>query len=194
MVSEAAKGGAPFDTLILCQTSLAASCYDVGAPTNADLLACEVGESITPDWQPNGYHGVYTNISTGRIVSYYNTNDDFLNLWTFNQKISKTGFGYSYDGTNCWHSDVFGPTLLVTDSQEARAMLARSRTLAIGEQGPLGSQAAQGVIGTSVDLRTQFSFGNSADEHSAFFTRPIQTIWPFYDRILEDCLIPRIQR
>ena len=195
VVSEALSEGAPFDTLILCQISMAASSYDINAPTNAALLALEVGTAITPDWQPMGYHGAYTNLTTGRVASYYNTNDDFLNLWTLNQESTKPPTSwYSYDGTNCWYTDFLFRRTLVTDPQESRAMLARSRTLAIGEQPPAAGQVNQGVISSTVDLRTQFGIGNSPDEHSAFFTRPLQRIWPLYDQILEDCLIQRIRR
>jgi hypothetical protein len=52
------------------------SAYDVNAPTNAMLLNAEFGHP-TPDWQPMGYRGVFTNlpgassISTMLRISYW---------------------------------------------------------------------------------------------------------------------------
>jgi hypothetical protein len=162
------------------------------------LLALETGDGITPDWQPWGYHGIYTNLA-GNIVSYFNTNDGLLNAWTYNQENFKppsASSTYEYDGTNSWNfvNIDAGDYYLVTDPQESRAMVARSRTLAIGEQGPITSGGAQGVVQSTVDIHAQFGIGSSWDEHSAFYTRPIQTIWPFYDQILESLSIPNVQQ
>jgi hypothetical protein len=195
IASEALSLVAPFDTLLLSQVSMAASCYDVNATTNPDLVALESGTSaVTPEWQPAGYRGAHTNL-TRRIVNYFNTNDSFMALWLYNQKLFKPGAAYFYSSTNGgWRGTSGSSSYLVTDSQESRAMVSRSRTVAIGAQGPAVGQTNQGVIGSAVDLKAQFGIGSSADEHSAFFTRPIQNIWPYYDQVLEDCLIPRIRR
>ena len=74
---------------------------------------------------------------------------------------------------------------MVTDSQESRAMVSRSRTLAIGNIGPSTGQTSQGVVQSAVNLNAQFLIGNTAAEHSAFFMRPIQSIWPYYLQILD---------
>jgi hypothetical protein len=157
---------------------------------------------MTPEWQPTGYHGVYTNFTalTGRIVNFFNTNDVVLGIWNLDQSLNKpegAAYGaqtYAYDGTNAWHFLEGAPPLLVTDPQESRAMISRSRTLAIGEQGPLPGHTTQGVIGSAVDLHVQFGFAHAIDDHSAQWTRQLQICYGYYDAILEACLIPTIAR
>ena len=73
----------------------------------------------------------------------------------------------------------------VTDMQEAKAMVARSRTHAVGAQGGVG-----GVISSSVDLFSIFQFGNTREEHSAQFSRPIQTSLSYYRQMLRSYNIP----
>ncbi len=193
VTSEALSLGAPFDTCILAQAAMPASCYDVNAPTDADLVARDVPPFHTPEWQPMGYRGAHTNIA-GRLVNFFNPEDGILlGPWLWGQKFNKPermAFTYSYDGTNGWR--VIDPDIglrrMVTDPQESRAMIARSRTWAISAQGPAPGQT-QGVIKSAVNLKAQLGFGNSRDEHSAFFTRPIQTIRPYYQQVLTSCQI-----
>jgi hypothetical protein len=180
VVAEAVHEGAPFNNLILLQNSTSASSFDLNAPTNSDLLAAEGTISATPNEQPWGYHGIYTNLTTGRIFNYYNTNDDFLNLWTYDQiHFKAVAPAFYYDGTNSYVNGV-----IITDPQYSRSFVARSRTLAVGEQGPAIGETNQGVILSAVNLHTQFGIGSSGDEHSAFYSRPIQTILPLYTQIL----------
>jgi pimeloyl-ACP methyl ester carboxylesterase len=184
--SEAMRDGAPFDTYILSQGAVAASAYDVNAPTNADLMYYEQ-YSHTPEWQPMGYHGAYTNI-TGRLVNFFNPEDYALGTWITDQKLLKPNTGYAFDGTN---GLVGLPPTIVTDPQESRAMIARSRTLPIGQSGPA---SGHGVIESAVDLQTQLGFGDTSSEHSAQWNRPIQTGWNYFDEVLGACLIPTIPR
>jgi hypothetical protein len=153
-----------------------ASSYDVNAPTNATLLNQETFFP-TPDWQPMGYHGSFTNL-TGKIANFYNGQDYLLTSgmvnWELNQKF-KPDSPYSSDGTNVWDDG-----MPITDSEVSRAFVARSRTKAVGAQSGLG-----GVINSSVDLQTQFGFGSAFAEHSAEWTRPIQTSRPYYLQVLE---------
>ncbi len=186
VVSDAIKQGAPFDTYILTQGALPASTYDVNAATNTVLLNREVSPYLTPDLQPLGYRGTYTNL-TGRLVNFFNTNDFVLGVWIENHRFGKPSQFYSYNGTNCWYlydSDL-GLYRQVTDSQESRAMIARSRTQPIGRLGPTVGQISQGIIGATVNLNTQFGFFDSVDEHSAQWTRPIQTSRPYYIQVLD---------
>lgn len=145
----------------------------------------------TPHWQPMGYRGIYTNI-TGRFVNFFNTNDYALRWWLSDQKLSKPdglpgARNYTSDGTNGYAIIDVGLYRLVTDPQECRGMVARARTLAIGAQGPASGQTTQGVIGETVDLKTQFGFFDTRPEHSAQFTRPIQTVRPYYQQLLRSC-------
>ncbi len=69
----------------------------------------------------------------------------------------------------------------VTDPQEKMAMVARSRSHALGAE-----EDVHGIIDAnkSVDLTGSFKFGNTRDDHSAQFKWPIQRIWGYYDAIL----------
>jgi len=75
--------------------------------------------------------------------------------------------------------------------QEAKAMVARSRTHALGAQ-----ENVQGVIKTdaSIDLFNTFKFGNARDDHSAQFTLPIQRVWGYYDEVLTSYNLQHIAR
>jgi len=196
MSAEALRLGAPFDTLILSSISLPAGCFDINAPADSILVAADAG-TPTPEWQPMGYRGVYSNV-TARVFNYFNTNDNLLvsNLrWFGVQHYLKPDslFDYRYDGTNSYGVLLNDEEFLVTDTQESRAMISRSRTAAIGAQGPASGQTRQGVIESAVDLHAQFGLGDSENEHGGFFWRPLQTIGGYYDQVMEDCLI-RTQR
>ena len=199
IASEALRLGAPYDTLVLASAAMSASCYDVNAPTNSTLVADDTGDFITPEWQPMGYRGIYTNF-TGRVVSLFNTNDGTLKgkwLELGQRWPVKPTRPWGYDGTNSWANYIYprsAPMYLVTDSQESRALVSRSRTLAAGMLGPIPGQTTQGVIQSAVDIRTQFGIQDSDAEHYAAYFRPIQTIWGYYDEVLGGFLIPKIQR
>jgi pimeloyl-ACP methyl ester carboxylesterase len=195
VASEAISQGAPFDTCILTQAAMPASAFDVNAPTNADLVYADTppaGEP-TPQWQPMGYRGIYTNL-TGQIINFFNTSDYALGWWVSNQKLSKPdglpgARNYTSDGTNGYAILDVGLYRLVTDPEECRGMVSRARTFAIGAQGPVSGQTTQGVITKSVNLQTQFGFYDTRPEHSAEFTRPIQTVRPYYLQLLRSCQI-----
>jgi len=191
VVSEAIKQGfTSFDTYILTQGALPDSAYDVNAPTNATLLTLD-GVYPTPEWQPMGYHGVYTNLP-GRIVNFYNPNDPVLDWWVTDQELLKPsvyiiGSIYNYDGTNSYFNPEFGSGYLVTDPEESRADVSRSRTLPIGQSGP---SSAHGVIQSAVDLYANFGFYNAFPaDHSAQWTWPIQTTRPYFQQVLRSCQI-----
>ena len=187
IVSEAIKRGfTDFDTYILTQGALPDSAYDVNAPTNSDIASHDYGYNLTPEWQPMGYHGIYTNF-TGRLVNFYNPQDKVLGYWVSDQTWLKPSIyfdtsSYSYDGTNSYYNPLIGFKYLVADSEESRAMVSRSRTSPIGQSGP---ESAHGVIQSAVDLNAQYGFnGDTTDEHSAQWTRPIQTSLPYYNQVL----------
>jgi hypothetical protein len=187
VVSEAIKNGLTFDTYILTQGALPDSAYDVNASTNSDLQAAE-NDYPTPDWQPMGYHGVYTNSNfAGRVVNFYNPQDGVLDIWVQDQKLLKPSFYfstayYNYDGANSYFNPAIQARYLVADPDESRADVSRSHTLPIGQSGP---ELPHGVITSAVNLNTQFGFNSQIDEHSAQWARPIQTSRPYYIQILK---------
>ncbi len=212
VVGEAIRlGGVTFDTYILTQGAMPASAYDVDAPTDSTLLGWESLPGYeTPEWQPMGYHGIYTNFP-GRIVNFYNTNDPVLRVWMIDQGAGKPNAYtehllelqvppyvtvspyYSYDGTHGWYNTLLGiGSYMVIDPHESRAMISRSRTESIGRSGP---ETGHGVIQSGIDLNARFGFNKAfPDDHSAQWTWPIQTSWGYYDEVLSSCLIPTIQR
>jgi len=66
----------------------------------------------------------------------------------------------------------------ITDPDEIHTMVARSRTAAVGAKSGLS-----GAIDSSVDLMTSFNFGDTRDEHSAQFTRRVQTVLGYYSAV-----------
>jgi hypothetical protein len=100
-------------------------------------------------------------------------------------------FNYRFDGTNSYGLLLNDDEFLVTDSQESRGMVSRSRAAAIGAQGPVSGQTRQGVIQSAVDLHVQFGLEGSEDDHGAFFIWPYQTINGYYVRVLGDIRPPQ---
>ena len=183
VVSEAIRNGLSFDTYILTQGAIPASAYDVDSPIDHAIADSDWGDNITPEWQPMGYHGVYTNSNfTGNIVNFYNANDPVLAIWITDQRLVKPSLNYSYNGTNSLYHFLLNE-YTVTDAQESRSMVSRSRTLSIGQSPP---ESPHGVIQSGIDLHTHFGFDKSfPDDHSAQWTWPIQTTIGYYQQIRE---------
>jgi hypothetical protein len=186
IVSEAIREGAAFDTYILTQGAMPASCYDISY-TNYPLLASQDSYVPTPQRQPMGYPGVYTNF-TGHIVNYYNFYDPVLDIWLANElelkpnEFAFNGGNYVYNRTNSYYLIDGSPVYLVTDPQESRAMVSRSLTLPIGQSGPT---TQHGVINSGVDLHASFGFNNALPaDHSAQWTWPIQRSLSYYQQIV----------
>jgi Alpha/beta hydrolase of unknown function (DUF900) len=192
VVSEALEQGAPFDTYILTQGALPANSYDVNSTNDTDLLVDEF-YFPTPEWQPLGYRGAYTNLASlhGNIVNFYNPLDPVLADWLDDQKYLKPNPDYSYDGTNCWYNKGGNGAYVLTDMQESHALVSRSRSQPIGRQGLSPGEVSEGVMSSTVDLNAQFGFnGSTIAEHSAQWTRPIQTSLSYYYSVMSACGIP----
>jgi hypothetical protein len=198
VASEAVLQGAPFDNYILAQGAFPAHCYDTNAPFLQKLLDAEtnsVNAVQTPFYPVNGgYHG-YCSTIHGNLLDFYNTNDFALATgttlglqtnWEEDQRAQKPeaflgGPSYVYDPatfiTKGYYT--FGSSYTVTDLQEIKALVARSRSKAVGAQGGL-----HGAISGSVDLFGTFGFGLTRSEHSAQFDRPIQTSKSYWDEVV----------
>ncbi|MBI3881531.1 MAG: alpha/beta hydrolase, partial [Verrucomicrobia bacterium] len=204
VVSEALRQGAPFDDFILSQAAAPAHCYSTNAPFLQRFLnkESEAGQQTPFTYQEGGYHGCFTNL-TGRIISFYNTNDyalakgfctEFLETnWEANQENYKPEY-YTYGGvidswgfnTNTRQSWYLQSTPLVTvsnfvtDLHIAKSFVARSRSRAVGAQDNMA-----GVIQASVNLNAPpFNFGRERTEHSAQFAYPIQGAGPYWQQVL----------
>jgi hypothetical protein len=202
VVSEALEQGAPFDNYILSQAAVPAHCFDTNTnnvPFLGKLLAAEASVP-TPFFTTNGgYQGYFTNLGggTNNIVNFFNTNDYALIsgtvLWGYlvvhwekDQQITKPDgfvagpiYGYNPSGFKTTRYDILGNGTTVTDLQEIRGLVARSRSHAIGAQ--IG---ARGAISSSVDLFQSFGFGNTRPDHSGQCTRDIQAAIGYYNQVL----------
>jgi len=189
VVSEAIKRGFQFDSYVLTQGAIPDSAYDINAPTYNGLTNADYVYGPTPEWQPMGYRGVYTNIS-GTVVNFYNANDPVLSVWQNDQGAAKPNVPatpYTYFGGIAEYDPAFGSSYIVTDPEESRAFVSRSRTLAIGQSGPA---SRHGVIQSGVNLNTQFGFNDSfPGDHSAQWVWPIQTTILYYSTVLSVCNI-----
>ena len=138
---------------------------------------------------------------TGNIVNFYNTNDYALisgtilwgvkqTNWEEDQRSTKPdsfvagGLEYAYYPSNFTSIEYFpytGHSSTITDLQEIKALVARSRSHAIGSSG-----GVQGVMNASgaVDLKASFQFGNTRPDHSAEFARNIQVVLPYYQQMI----------
>jgi len=186
IVSEAVREGANLDTYILTEGAMGTGCYDINY-TNYALAASQESSIHTPQAQPMGYLGIYTNF-TGRLVNFYNYYDPVLDIWLVNQlqlkpnELTFNGGNYAYIGTNSYHLLENGPTLLVTDPQESRAMVSRALTLPIGQSAPT---TQHGVIQSGVDMHLSYGFYNAMpDDHSSQWTWPIQRALPYYQQVI----------
>lgn len=192
VTGEALRRGAPADLQIMMQAAVSAGCYDTRPELNDPTLLSREGIRPTPDLAVDfGYRGFLTNV-TVPTINYYNTVDFALGLWFTNQLTkpdNPVGRGsYEWiDGVTGFYS---GKNLLreVTDIHESLAFLARSRTLAVGQQ-PLTDYTPDGLPRGSftgrLDLHAEpFGFTADAAEHSAEFNRPIQKrLLPFFIQI-----------
>jgi Concanavalin A-like lectin/glucanases superfamily/Alpha/beta hydrolase of unknown function (DUF900) len=196
VVTEALSEGAPFDNYILTQGAVPAHCFDTNAPEYEPLVDADAAVPTPYAASVGGYNGCWTNVS-GNIVNFINTNDFALVSgsygplhanWIANQASQKPesysdGSFYGFN-TNTQVSTYYqsgSGSYTVSDLQECRAMVARSRTMPVGGQGGLG-----GIINSNatVDLIANYGFGKTRPDHSAEFTRPIQIVWPYYDQML----------
>jgi hypothetical protein len=192
VASEAILQGGPFDNYIASQGAVPAHCYDPNAPTLQMLLNAETNKPTPYSTGLGGYHDYFAAIN-GNVVNFFNPDDFALvtgtcGIWNTNWEENHAGkpdsqvtYFYAFDGTNCFR--VYSSfTNTVVDSFEKKAMIARSRTKAVGAKSGLG-----GVIGISRDLSAApFDFGRLRSEHSAQFTRNIQSIRPYYQQVLRE--------
>ena len=174
---------------MLTQGAIPDSAYDVNAPTYAGLTNADYIYGPTPESQPMGYRGIYTNLP-GRIVNFYNPNDPVLAVWQSDQGAAKpnvTATPYTYFSGVGSYNPGFGLGYIVTDPEESRAFISRSRTLSIGQSGPT---SFHGVISSGLDLNAQFGFDDSfPEDHSAQWVWPIQMTFAYYTSLLSACNI-----
>jgi hypothetical protein len=162
----------------------------------------------SPDW---GYRGFLSGASAGKVVNFCNPRDFALTTgstvgvdtnwlaWQFSYKprdrtiSGDINFEYRYTPTategqrlklyrytDSTHGTVSAERLLA-DAHEAMGFLARTRSLPIGADTQAG-----GIVDTTVNLQSTYGFTDSRGDHSGQFTRTIQNVRPFYQRIVQE--------
>ncbi len=181
----------------VCNTGILVACFALFVSLAGRNASAQPPFPVIPDMI--GYHGYFTSTIIGNLIDFYNTNDFALasgvttiagipiqTNWEEDQRTQKPeaflgGPSYIYTASNLTSVAyyTFGSHYTVTDPQELKSMVARSRSHAIGAQ-----NGANGVISSSIDLIANFGFDKTRPEHSAQFTRPIQTCLPYYRQVL----------
>jgi hypothetical protein len=201
VVSEAMHQGMAVDNYILTQTAFPAHAYDTAAPPQNRFTEKE-SDSPTPFPHSNGGYDGYFEQLQGNLVSFYNPFDFALATgftgpletnWEKNQEDYKpetypmgtSGISYFYDVLrgSIRRNQFSGAETVVTDFHETKAMVARTRTKALGAQGRSFAGVPQGPVQTSIDLRT-LGFGDLEGDHNGQNTRPIQQVTSYYREVI----------
>lgn len=197
VTGEALRRGAPADLQIMMQAAVSAGCYDIRPVLEETELLDHESKKPTPDFDVElGYRGFLSQINVPTI-NYYNEVD--FALQTGRIGISFNWFDHQGDkpydpngvGAYKYIDDLAGfyrgQRLLreVTDIHESLALLARSRTKAVGAEAR--TQFLNGRPLQNTDLGAPpFSFTRDKMEHSAQFNRPIQRqLSDFYIKITD---------
>jgi hypothetical protein len=184
--------------VIFMQAAVPASCFDSGAATYSDLATLENPQTTPDDYATQwGYRGLVATNINATLYNIYNAKDYALGWWIWNQQNDKPedmgkvlihgtetevgtkyewtfssgiGFGTLYYANGLLHRSVIDP-------QESMAMIARSRTEAVGRV------ATGGSVGNNFDVGegTAVNLSDKRPDHSGEFTRPIQQLSPFYN-------------
>ncbi len=200
VASEALRLGGEFDNYIMSQAAVPAHCYDVTAPSPQKFLNAEQSSPTPLQAADGGYHGYFTNI-TGRIINFYNPVDFALvggtcigldTNWEKNHESQKpetiafpaTVYGFNTNALECFADVTVHTTTtrrILSDSDEKKAMVARTRSKAVGALANVG-----GVLSTNgaIDLNSVFGFNDTRSDHSAQFNRNIQSVRSYFQQIL----------
>jgi hypothetical protein len=184
--------------VIFMQAALPASCLDPNAATLPALANLENPQTTPDDFASQwGYRGLVATNVNATLYNIYNTNDFALGWWVWNQQHDKpedmgnalihgteteVGTKYEWDGATRLGTLYYAHGFLhrtVSDPQESMAMIARSRTAALGRMATGGSISQNQNVGRGTDFPVPFL--DSRDDHSGEFTRPIQQLNSFYN-------------
>jgi len=204
---EALRQGMQVRNYLVMEAAIPMSCYDANAPQLARLVDKDA-QYHTPDYHVTpvsneatlGYRGYLQSVS-GSLTNFFNPDDWALATgftlgqetnWEKNQinykpdgeidgVVHDASWSYQYDPTyplDRRASVLAGIYRYVTDSWEMKAFVARSRSKAVGALGYAG-----GPIGAKINLRDDYGFGNSRQDHSGQFTRNIQKVDALYKKM-----------
>ena len=197
VAGSALRKGASITNYALIDAAVPASCYDPD-PNLQQSFGNSPDNDIDPPTKALAYKDKLSSVS-GRLFNFYLTSDDALEKWVLNNSLFKPeliyespqGYhGYFYSpgsasGNKLRLEFVSSPGRPLSQMEESLAYASKSSTFAIGAEG-----SASGSIAKNIDLSTSFEYENT---HSGPWEFPIQKIMPFYDRLMDELDIQRIQ-
>jgi alpha-tubulin suppressor-like RCC1 family protein len=197
----ALKRGMILDKHLLMEAAIPAGCYDDSVNNYPRFLTAEMAHQ-TPDTASEMGYRLFlasTRSNVGKLISFFNI-DDFalatgvtkLGGWPFETNWEKNQVDYKPDSVGSGQYVYLGdgasyyftvPDMFrkVIDVHESMAFVARPRSKAAGAE--LHNAT---VFGAVLNLQTSCNFGPDADDHSGQFTRPIQQLRPFYQRMASE--------
>jgi hypothetical protein len=120
------------------------------------------------------------------IVNFINEDDFALGFWRLNNGLKPERIlGYRYNSRS---EQFFRNSMLLRfpdNRYEIFSFAARSSS------DPLGATQVRGVVNRTVDLKKEFGFGASPSDHVGQFMGGIQTIGPYWARLLKEMNVQR---
>jgi hypothetical protein len=198
----ALKRGLNLDRYLLMEAAVPAGCYDDSVNNYERFLAAEANHQ-TPDTASEMGYRLFlapARANVAKFVSFFNIDDFALATgvtrlvgWPFDTNWEKNQVDYKPDnfgsgtylylgnGASYFHSASDESFRRITDLHESMAFVARPRSRAAGAE--LHNAT---VFGSVLNLQTSCNFGLEVADHSGQFTRPIQQLRPFYQRMVSE--------
>jgi hypothetical protein len=198
----ALKRGLTLDRYLLMEAAVPAGCYDDSVNNYQRFLAAEANHQTPDTVSEMGYRLFLAPARTNvvKFVSFFNVDDFALATgvtrilgWPFDTNWEKNQVDYKPDnfGTGTYLYLGNGASYFraiedetfrrITDVHESMAFVARPRSRAAGAE--LHNAT---VFGSVLNLQTSCNFGPEVGDHSGQFTRPIQQLQPFYQRMVSE--------
>ena len=184
VVSEALRLGAEtgrsqlVHTYIATQAAVAASAYDPTVGPAPDVYSR----------YPVGREYYFSRLGrvAENIVNFINEDDFALGFWRLNNGLKPERIlGYRYNSRS---EQFFRNSMLLRfpdNRYEIFSFAARSSS------DPLGATQVRGVVNRTVDLKKEFGFGASPSDHVGQFMGGIQSIGPYWARLLNEMNVQR---
>jgi hypothetical protein len=198
VTGSALKRGMTLNRYLLMEAAVPSGCYNDTVNNYERFLTAESGHQTPDTGTEMGYRLFLGSASAnvGKFVSFFNINDFALATgvtrlagWPFESNWEKNQVDYKPDSFNSGKyvyqgngASYFlipqGDIRRITDVHEALSFIARPRSKAAGAEIHNAT-----VFGSVLNLQTACDFGSDVDDHSGQFTRSIQQLRPFYQRM-----------
>jgi hypothetical protein len=201
VTGSALKRGMTLDTYLLMEAAVPSGCYNDTVNNYERFLNAELVRQ-TPDTATEMGYRMFLGAArenVGKFVSFFNINDFALATgvtslagWPFETNWEKNQVDYKpdsfssgryvYQGNGVSYFQMpQGDVRTITDVHESLSFVARPRSKAVGAE--IHNET---VFGAVLNLQTACNFGGDVDDHSGQFTRPVQQLKPFYQRMVAE--------